>query len=580
MFPVKHPRAVFALLVIAALLTGLSTARAEDDMLNPFGDAAEKNVRLSVRLTSETVNPGELFGVVLDFDIPEDWHLYRKDLKFQWAEPAGAEAVDVMYPTAKHIQDPFGPEMVDVFEGKATVTVVFRVLAEEGKPIKISGTVGFQACSGQLCEFGDKKIHFELASGSRGGEVITQEPPKTFTPQGERVESIDRERTTWAWADIVIAFIAGLGLSFTPCVLPMIPVTSGIIRGYAGPGKLSALASSLIYALGIALVYGVIGVGVAFVGVQVQSILNAPYVRIPVAGLLVVLALGMFGVFQIQMPASIQSKAQQIGGRAKKNKLGLFLLGMAGGLIVGPCVAPVISGLLLRVGTSGNIVLGFLTMFACGLGISALLVAGGTFTGLIPRRGVWMLLVEYAFGFILLWAALYFVSYLMPVGIYFLGIAAIFAGAAVFFSGVQSNPVFRRILVILLVLAALGFAGGGGYLIGSPPKHAFAQGGAAEARAALSSGRPAIIDFSAPWCVACGELDDYTFSDPRIIEELKRFQAVKVNVDEHKDLAGEFGVRGIPAVRIYDSDGTERKDLSFSGFKNADDVLARLKQVK
>ena len=552
MRPVKSSQTLALIFLIVSCLSGaFSSACAEDVFGNRLGDAfrEDENIRISIRLSSESIDPGDLFGVVLDFDLAEDLHLYKTELKATWSELIGVEEAGVLYPTAEPLPDFEGTDTVDVFEGRFTVICLFRATADRGARMEIHGRVNYQACS-DVCFFGGKDIDFVLTAGS------------------------------WAWTDIIIAFVVGLGLSLTPCVLPMVPVTSGIIRGYARPGKLSVFISSLIYALGISLVYGVVGTAVAFVGIQVQSILSSPFVRIPIAGLLAVLALGMFGVFRIQVPASVQARAQKLGGKTRKNRFGLFLLGMASGLVVGPCVAPAISGLLLRVGTSGSVVLGFLTMFACGLGICVLLILSGTFTGLLPRRGEWMVLVERVFGFVLLWAALYFVSHFMPQGVYFFAIGAVFAAATVFFGTSRLGLAAKTVIVILLLAGTTVFAGLGGYFMGNPQEHVFREGGRGEVEEALASGRPVIIDFSAPSCVACGELDALTFSDERVREELKRFRVVKINIIDHGAFASEYGVKGIPDVRIYDSNGKERKDLSFTGFMDADNVLARLKQVK
>ncbi|RKY27980.1 MAG: hypothetical protein DRP79_02695 [Planctomycetota bacterium] len=579
MRPIKGSQTLaFIFLIVSCLGGAFSSACARDVFENPFGDTSGENedIKISIHLSSETIDPGDIFGVVLDFELAEGFHLYKDNLEFNWSKLTGAEKAGVIYPTAKLFQNPDGPGTVDAFEGKFTVIPLFRATAEKGGSIEIRGRVDYQACS-DVCLSGGKDIYYALKAGSRGEAAVWEAPPGTFNPEGEGVESLDGEETPWSWFHVVIAFAAGVGLSLTPCVLPMVPVTSGIIRGYARPGKLSAFISSLIYALGISLVYGVIGAAVAFVGVQVQSVLNAPYVRIPIAGLLVFLALGMFGVVRIQMPSSIQAKAQQAGSKTGKNKLGLFLLGMAGGLVVGPCVAPALTGLFALVVNSGSVILGFLTMFACGLGICVLLVLSGTFTGLIPRSGAWMVLVEHAFGFALLWAALYFASYLMPPGVYYLCMAVLFSAAAAYFALSAAIGRVKYAFAVLCLVVGLGFGAGGGYLMGRPGT---AAGGPEQVRAALASGRPVVVDFSAPWCSACARLDGSTFSNPAVAKELERFEFIKINVDDHGAFASEYGVKGIPDVRIFDSDGKERKDLNFTGFKDADNVLARLKRVK
>jgi len=288
-----------------------------------------------------------------------------------------------------------------------------------------------------------------------------------------------------------------------------------------------------------------------------------------------------------------------LGGKTRKNIVGLFLFGIVSAFIISPCVAGPTAFILLWIASKGDVLLGFLMMFVMAWGMGALLILAGTFTGLIPRSGAWMLYVKTAFGIIMLGAAMYFISPFLPDGAYYLGLGLLLIVGSVFMGGWDALTVesgfgarFRRALGLVMVFLGL-FLGLGGLIrvtgliynyrqTAQSPAVAdpFTSGTKADLDAALASGRPVVLDFSASWCTLCKELDDYTFSDSRVIGELKRFKAIRVDFDKEAELVKRYNVPGPPRVVIFGADGKERTDLSFNGFKSADEFLEILKQVK
>jgi thiol:disulfide interchange protein DsbD len=539
------------------------------------------------------VRAGETFEVAAEFEVAEGVHVYKDTTVFDWAGLQGARAVRVVWPESKPFEEA-GGEIKEVFEGKFIIKQELEATGKAGEPIVVKGTLTFQGCKGTLMCYPPETRYIDYTLQVLEGRVtpVVVEPEAAGSEEkaGESVFSGGGFR----WFDIVLAFVLGIGISFTPCVLPMTPITSGIITSYARPGKVNAFIASLVYVLGIAVVYGILGAIVGMAGGTSQSAINSIYARGPIAALFIALALSMFGLYEIRVPGAVANKAREIGEKTRKNFLGLFFLGMVSAFVVSPCVAAPAGLALGWVLRSGDWALGFVMMFAMAWGMGLLLILAGTFTGLIPRGGPWMLYVNTAFGLVMLWAAMYFVSPWMPDGVYYLCVGLLLVAGSVFMGGWDAITAesgfgarFRRALGLLMALFGFFLAISGmvtitGMNLAGQPAVAdpFTMGGEQDVDAALASGQPVVLDFWATWCVQCKELEKYTFSDPRVVEELKRFKTIRVDFDKETGLVRRHMAPGPPREVIFGSDGKERTDLSFNGYKNADEFLAILKQVK
>jgi thioredoxin:protein disulfide reductase len=399
----------------------------------------------------------------------------------------------------------------------------------------------------------------------------------------------------------LLVFLGGIATSFTPCVYPMIPITISYIGGRARH-RLHGFLLSLVFVLGIAVMYSVLGVIAAVTGSLFGGLMQSMPVLIGVAVIFFAMGASMLGAFDLALPSGLQSKLQ---GGPRTGVVGAFFMGMVTGIVASPCVGPVLVVLLAGVAAIGSIPLGIALLFTFALGLGLLFLAIGTFAGVLsslPQVGGWMDTVKHVFGVILIAMGIYFVRGLIGphvtllVSGAFLVFVGVFAGA---FHALGEEPSHGRTarkalgLVIFLVGGLLLLAGAGrimgiGLTAAPTVSGSTAAGheawlpddvaGRAQAKAA---GKPAVLDFWADWCGACKELDRETWSDPEIRRELERFVAVKLDLtassDANKAKLASYGVPGLPTVIIFDASG--REVTRFFGFKPPREVLDLLRKA-
>ena len=555
-------------------------------------------------LSTDKIREGDQFAVIAEFNLPAKGDIYKDSISFAWTELGGARMLRVDYPPSKSLPDPAKPGATrEAFEGKFAVKQVFETTGKAGESIHIRGKFNYQGCIGDQCYFPETRdvefpvIKIEaLLSGEK--PVVIEAPAQSSTSQPENEGGGIFKGGKFRWFDLFLAFGFGVLVSFTPCVLPMTPVTSGIILSYSKPGKLNALVSSLIYVFGISIVFGILGAIIGMVGGAAQVAFNSVYVRGAIAVVFVALALSMFGLYEIKLPNALTSKAQELGGKTRKNFLGLFALGMVSAFVLSPCVAGPAAFILIWIATTGDFLLGFLMMFLLAWGMGVLLILAGTFTSLVPRSGPWMDKVKAIFGIIMLLAALYFIWPYIPHSVFFFGIAGVAVLGSVLLKcwakmlpGSGAGPRVWRGVGFALVLVGLLFAASGVLLffnydlLGVKTDSIFTTGGKKAVEEALSSGKPVVVDYWADWCVSCRQMDVTVFKDRRIREEMNRFVAIRVDLStaepDEKELMKEQGVPALPRLVIFDSQGKMVQNLSEGDFGgSADRLLEILKQVK
>jgi len=554
-----------------------------------FGADPAELFRVSSSLGTTSVQPGQDFDLKITFRLGEGVHLYKKQLAFTWDELTGAQQREVVLPKGEPIDDPFAGEAgakTEGYEGTVEIAVRFHATAKAGEPIVVRGTLRYQGCSGEQCFLPMRHpIEVKLAAGAAAPPTPTPASATVAAPTGEPGDELGLGAFL---SNVLLAFVAGLLISFTPCVYPMIPITVAIIGGRAQCGRARAIALSAVYVLGIAITYSVIGVLIASLGGAVRNALQSPWLLVPIAAIFVVLALAMFDVITLQTPGSVGGLASKVSGKSR-GVFGVLLLGVVSGLVAGPCVAAPLAGVLIRIARTGSAMLGFWSMFALAWGMGLILIVAGASAGLLPKAGTWMVWVKKLLGFVLLWAAAYFLQPVIGVDSYYLATAGVLLAAAVFLgcldslapdAGVAAR--IKRLLGLSAVFAAAGFAFAGSFQYEPRAAASFAAGDPESVDAALASGKPVVLDFSAEWCAPCKELDHKTFSDPRVAEELQRFRVLKIDVDktENRQLIQRFEIVGPPTVVLFDADGKARDDLSFSGFKGPDAFLELLKKVR
>jgi thiol:disulfide interchange protein DsbD len=407
----------------------------------------------------------------------------------------------------------------------------------------------------------------------------------------------------------VIAIFFGLGLllAFTPCVLPMIPILSGIIAGEGdniSPARGFSLALS--YVMGMALIYTAAGVGAAAAGLQLQAMFNQPWVLILLSSLFVVLALGMFGMFELQMPSAIQTRLAGISGNQKSGTaIGAFVMGGLSALVVTACVAPALIATLTVMAQTGDMLRGGTALFAMSLGMGApLLLVGAAQGKLLPKAGAWMVAVKSAFGFMMLGMGIWMMARILPGEVTLAAYGVLIFMAGVFLGGLtQLTPeslgvqklgkgvgllavIYGAVLLVgslaggdsmLRPLASLNSGGGVAYVEEHRGLDFQRIKTTADLDAALASaaanGQSAMLDFYADWCVSCIEMEEYTFTDGGVQNALSNtvlLQAdVTANDDEDQALLERFGVFGPPTIIFFGGDGMQRNGYEVVGYMKA-----------
>ena len=403
---------------------------------------------------------------------------------------------------------------------------------------------------------------------------------------------------------LVIASFLGFGLllSLTPCMWPMIPILSGIIAGqgeHMTRGR--GLALSATYVLGMALAYAIAGVAAGVTGTLLSSALQNPWVLGAFALVFVVLAISMFGFYELQLPSALQSRLSTASNRLKGGTLtGVFLMGILSAVIVGPCVAAPLAGALLYISQSRDMVLGGSALFAMAIGMGLpLLVIGASAGALLPKAGAWMQSVKNLFGVLLLATAIWIISPVIPAVAHMLLWATLLIVSAIYLHAIDALPPgasgFRRlwkgvgVMALLLGMALLVGALTGGRDI-LQPLSGLRPGGGAEVlshtpfvrvrslseldAAVAGAGRPVMLDFYADWCVSCKEMERFTLSDEGVRQRLGGMLLLQADVtannENDKALLAHFGLFGPPGIIFFDRQGAELKDTRVIGFQSAE----------
>jgi thiol:disulfide interchange protein DsbD len=439
--------------------------------------------------------------------------------------------------------------------------------------------------------------------------------PDSGAPVSEQARLAQIITGSSIWVAIGLFFVAGLGLALTPCVLPMIPILSGIIAGEGdNVSSKRGFTLALSYVMGMAIVYTAAGVAAAAAGLQLQATFNQPWILILFAGLFIVLALGMFGAYDLQMPSSIQSKLSGVSGKQKNGTLiGAFVMGALSSLIVTACVAPALIAALTVIAQTGDMLRGGSALFAMSLGMGAPLLAVGAAQGkLLPKAGGWMVAVKNAFGFMMLGLAIWMLSRILPGTVTMLFWAILIFMAGVFMGGLTTlttdSPASQKlgkgfgflaiIYGIILLLGSLTGGsnplqplasinlGGGATLVEAEHKLPFQRIKSVEdldreIANASADGKSVLLDFYADWCVSCMEMEAYTFTDAGVQAALSNtvwLQAdVTANDDTDQVLLERFGVFGPPTIIFFGADGGQRVGYEVVGYMKAAEFTDHVK---
>jgi len=514
----------------------------------------------------------------LSWQVKEGYYLYRKQIS---VTPSQASLAEVKLPPGVWHEDEFYGKS-EIYRKQLNVPITVNEAAS-GATL----TITYQGCADAGFCYPPETKTVPLSAVVAPQESLPTTPVAPV-PQQEQPPAELPFSALWA-------FLVGIGIAFTPCVLPMYPLISGIVLG--GKQRLSigrALLLTFIYVQGMALTYTALGLVVAAAGLQFQAALQHPYVLVGLAVAFTLLALSMFGLFTLQLPSSLQTRLTLMSNRQQGGSPGsVFAMGAIAGLICSPCTTAPLSAILLYIAQSGNLWLGggTLYLYALGMGLPLMLI---TLFGnrLLPKSGPWMEHVKTAFGFVILALPVFLLERITGdewgVRLWSLLGVAFFGWA--FITSLQAKHSWMRIIQIALLAAALvSVRPLQDWAFGSP--HAQTQAhlnftkvaSVDELNRALAQakGRPVMLDLYADWCVACKEFEKYTFSNPQVQQALGNtvlLQAdVTANTAQDVALLKHLQVLGLPTILFFDAQGKEHPQARVTGFMDAAAFSAHLR---
>ncbi|BCD67885.1 protein-disulfide reductase DsbD [Nitratiruptor sp. YY09-18] len=479
-------------------------------------------------------------------------------------------------------------------------------------PLKMSGKIDvdleYQGCNKAGVCYPPQQKHFTFTIE----EPQAASAKKSQTPKLSEADSIASTLQKGSLGVILATFFGfGVLLALTPCVFPMIPILSSLIVGAKNMNTKKAFLYSVVYVLAMSIAYTGAGVLAGIFGANLQSALQNPLIIILFALIFVVLALSMFGFYEIGLPASWQTKIAQKSDEAgsKGGLIGVAIMGFLSALIVGPCVAPPLAGALIYIGQTGDAILGGLALFAMSLGMGLPLLLVGVGAGkFMPKPGGWMEAVSKVFGVIMLGLAIWMLERILPPAVTMFLWGVLFIGSAVYLRALEQIPeeahwfvYFKKsvgiVLLIYGVFVLYGSLKGAtnvlkpfGFIEQSVTnqiqKSIFEPiSSLDELKKILATAKkPVMVDVTAKWCASCKELEENTFSDPRVRQKLGEFRALRLdmtkNTPQAKEFLRHFGLFGPPAIIFFDRSGKEIKNLRIIGYKDPNEFLEILNKAQ
>ncbi|MCQ2988393.1 protein-disulfide reductase DsbD [Pseudomonas tremae] len=520
----------------------------------------------------------------------DGYYLYRHRFQFR-TEPADIGLGEAQLPKGEQKHDEYFGD-VEVYHGILDIDLPRK--PGEQRPFTLAVT--YQGCADKgLCYPPEtERLSIGDVAASPAGAVSSPAPANT-----------------WSWKELALFFLAGVGLTFTPCVLPMLPILSGVVlRGQVG--GLRGLSLSLAYVLPMAACFALLGalMGVFGASLNLQARLQSAWVLVPFAAFFVIFAVAMFGAFELRLPQSISSRLDRIAGKTEGGSLwGAAVLGVVSSLLVSPCVSAPLAGALLYISASGDAIGGGLKLFALGLGMGAplLLIATGGATWL-PKSGPWLVTVKNAIGVLLLGLAIGLLSRVLPGQITLLLVGLLSAGVALFLGALErTEKTTQQKLAQLLGLALLVYALACWYgaLSGQTDpmrplgrEYATTNNSAVASTSsqwqtvttsaeldrvmqeAQSAGKPLLLDWYADWCISCKVIEHEVLPDPDVVAKLAGYSLIRFDMtdstSEQRALLDRYKLFGPPALLFFAKNGEELSSVRIVGEIDAAGLIARL----
>ena len=596
--------------IVASYCVGIASVAAADDFLEP-----EKAFVFSAKqLNNKTLE--------VNFKIAPGYYLYREQISAKTDNPRVQLGVPALPKGIVKFDETFQKEL-ETYRDELNFQIPI-LAGEESFTLQVTS----QGCAdaGLCYPPMQSEQRFELTSLQASSTAFTGSAQSFPSDPSRQIANTDRAEKAFdaetllknrtLLAGVFVFFGMGLLLTFTPCVLPMIPILSSIIVGEGQQlTRMRGVALSAVYVLGMAIVYTAVGVAAGLAGQGLTAALQNPWVLSLFAGLLVALSLAMFGFYELQLPTVIRDKLTAVSSKQKGGKfLGVFMMGALSALIVGPCVTAPLAATLAFIAQTRDAVFGGVVLFAMALGMGVPLLLVGMGAGsFLPRAGAWMEPVKRFFGVLLLGTALWMLSPVIPAWLQMLAWAVLLIVSASYLRVGDSLPpstsswsyLWKGIGIVCLmwgILLLIGLALGGRDLLQplaslrtqlgvSPisttqPPISFARINSTQEldqRLKSLNGKPALLDFYADWCVSCKEMEKFTFTDPQVASKMAEFVLLQVDVtrnsNQDKELMKRFSLFGPPGIIFFDEKGQEIPGARVIGFQGPEKFLENLRRV-
>ncbi len=595
-YPGRLLRHSLGLVLLLALTVGPSLISFADQL-----SGSAQKVKVSTLVSHDKVPAGSNFDIALIIAVDSGWHInahiptfdYLIGTTFELQPVEGIIVSDIRYPKGR-LENLFTDEPLLVYQDTVGILLSLRV-SEKVQPASLTlrGNLTVQACDNMVCLVQSTipiEIPVQIAAANDIATILHKETFERIAAATASDIAQDNEIARLfdenALAAFVAIFFVGLALNLTPCVYPMLSVTVSIFGAQKDTQTLRVFFKAVVYVLGIATMYSILGVTAALSGGLFGSWLQSAWVLGGIAVLLFVLALSMYGLYEIHAPYWLTSK---LGGTTGTGIVSLYLSGLVVGIFAAPCVGPPIIALLAVVGAKGDPLFGFWTFFILSIGLGLPYLILGTFSGLlkkIPRSGPWLVWVERIFAVILTAASLFYLSlaFAPKLSAWVIPLVLVVGGIYLGFlepSGREKKFIQRFKWAFGIVAISFGIVSANALREPGISWEAYSPEKLAEAS---QLGKPVMLDFYADWCIPCLELDRKTFTDPEVIDATKDLVRLKVDLTsfdspESEALRREFNIAGVPTIVFLNDRGEEAKPARVIGYLPPKQFLERVREV-
>lgn len=529
-----------------------------------------------------TLQEGQIKSARISVSLPKGFHAYADQFKISNVNPDNFQIGQLKLKPEVEFYDKFSKKnRKGLFESGEIELQIESPEKVKSKMEKLMFDLKYQICSDQVCYL--PKTYNVVIDVNFTQMKEDVKPSMSMFSAG----TIENQLAKNFYLTFLLVFLAGILTSFTPCIFPMIPITLSILGNDAhSKSRVQNILRSIFYVLGIAVTYSSLGVIAALTGAIFGQALQNKWVLSSLVGLFVLMALSMWGAFELQVPAFVRNR---FGTGKSQGYTGAFFMGMVAGIVASPCVGPVLVSILSFVSTTQNAVLGFSLLFTYAIGLGLIFIAIGASSQLLkklPRSGPWMEFIKFTLGLLMVGVALYYLKFVIPMeywiivlGLTFMAIS-IWQGAYHF----QRKHPYRQGLFIIVFVASLTLT-----LLAffkrdqvSPIFHNQPDGIVGESllkwapyseaivAQAKADNQPVILDFFAEWCAACHELEEKTYTNPEFIELSKQFKLVKIDATEDlpevKQILEKYKIKGLPTVIFINKKGDILSELTFTQF--------------